>query len=553
MIRTLHIENYALIQESDILFNDGFVAITGETGAGKSILLGALGLLLGQRADLQVLGNAERKCVVEAEWDIHELDLERFFLDNDLDYDPVSLLLRREILPTGKSRAFINDVPTQLSVLKDLGARLIDIHSQHQTLTLTDSQFQRALLDQLSDMPELIPQYTEAFHQYIQLKHQLETLVSQTNNARQNADYLQFQLQELDQAKLIEGEQEELEAEQILLSHSETLTETLTSILQISSLNDTAALPSLNLSHSQLSKILPYCPELEPLSERLNSSIIELTDIFADIEHFYSRLQFSPERLQQVSERLDLIYHLEQKHHLPDLPSLINFREDTRAKLTLIESNDDQIQAVMEQVDKAFQKVQLLAQKLTSSRKKSARLIEQQVRPILANVGMPHAQLQVSIVPAADYSPNGHDSIAFLFNANQGGTLRELSKVASGGELSRLMLAIKSLIINRGLLPTIIFDEIDTGISGDISAAVGDIMRAMSRSMQVITITHMPQIAAQASQHLKVYKQDASGATTSHIRPLSQEERETEIAVMLSTNPPTAAALQTARELLARE
>ena len=554
MITHLHIENYALIQHTDIDFGPSMTAITGETGAGKSILLGALGLLMGQRADSQVLQDKEKKCVVEA------------FFDDDV-------ILRREILPSAKSRAFVDDSPVTLDQLRATAARLLDIHSQHQTLTLADSAFQRDLLDTLSPSAETgrapvstettdIPttqrrahgpslQYADAFAEYQRLKKHLEELTSADQQARREQDYHQFLFDELNEAHLVEGEQEELEQESSLLANAEGIKEALSTVLSLcDSDSGDSALSRLSASRQQLSRIASTHPDAQALSERMESSLIELKDILSEVESFNDRIAFSPDRQQQVDERLDLLYRLEKKHSVSTVQELIALRDELDEKLQAVAHLDEEIHAAMEAVDKVFAKVQQEAERLTALRQQAARQLEKEVLPLLSDLGMKEARLVVEVTPTSTYTPHGCDSIRFLFNANRGGELRELGKVASGGELSRLMLALKSLTARQSLLPTIIFDEIDTGVSGDISSRMAAILSGMGQHMQVIAITHLPQMAAVAADHLKVYKQVEADTTVSHIRPLTPDERVQEIAVMLSSDPPTESACQTARELL---
>jgi DNA repair protein RecN (Recombination protein N) len=550
MLTALHIENYALIRETDISFGPGFVAITGETGAGKSIMLGALGLLLGQRADSGVLADTGRKCVVEAQFDISDLGIEPLFAEADVDYDD-RLIIRREILPTAKSRAFVNDTPVQLPFLKTLGSHIVDIHSQHQTLTLADSQFRLALLDTLG-AGKATQAYTKAFAQYQSLKNQLEELTVAESQNRRDQDYLQFQYDELAAASLVEDEQETLEQESHLLAHAEGVREGLaTAATLLDDDSEQAILPRLRAAKAALSHIAAYHPDAEALMKRLDSALIELDDIDRELQLTTDAISYSPERQQQVDERLALLYRLEKKHGVDTVAALIALRDDLDTRLQSIASLGDRIQALMEQVDQAFATVQLTAEALTKARQQAGQLLAKQILPTLHELGMPEARFSVELTPTASYGSTGHDTVHFLFNANKGAALRDLSKVASGGELSRLMLAIKSMLTSRSLLPTIIFDEIDTGVSGDIAGAVGRIMCRMAEKMQVVAITHLPQIAARATQHLKVYKENETDRTVSRIRELDEPERVTELAVMLSSDPPTAAALQTARELMA--
>ena len=549
MLTSLHIENYALIQQSDITFDSGFVAITGETGAGKSIMLGALGLLLGQRADLAVLADKERKCVVEAQFDISGLGLNSLFEAEDIDYDDL-LVLRREILPSGRSRAFANDCPVQLPFLRSLASRIIDIHSQHQTLTLVDSDFRLSLLDTLG-AKEASEEYTKVYTTYSQLKHKLEQLTFEEAQNRKDADYLQFQFNELNEACLQSEEQVELEQESQLLAHAEAIREGIaTAASAFDDDTELALLARLRQAKNALSHVASYHPSIDGLLGRVDSSLIELDDIYYELQNVAESINYSPERQQQVDERLSLLYRLEKKHGVQTVNELIALRDEFDARLQSILSLDERIHDLMEQVDRTFDSVQKTADRLTEARRKAGDMLASNIIPTLHDLGMPEARFRVELVQQPVYGPTGHDCVQFHFNANRGGELRDLSKVASGGELSRLMLAIKSMLTTHLLLPTVVFDEIDSGVSGDISVAVGRIMCHMAERMQVIAITHMPQIAARAGQHLKVYKGIEADHTVSHIRQLSTDEQLTEVAVMLSSDPPTQAALQTAKELM---
>ena len=551
MLRSLHIENYALIQQSDITFDQGFVAITGETGAGKSILLGALGLLIGQRTDAKVLQNPERKCIVEATFSLPQLDLKQLFEDNDIDYNSDgSLILRRELLPSGKSRAFANDTPVSVAFLKTLGDHIIDIHSQHSTLLVGDSNFQTSLLDSLADNRKLLEGYHKKYHHYLQLKHQLEQLTSEEEQRRKEHDYNQFLFDELQQAALESDEQETLEQEARLLSNAEDIKTAISQTLELTDGDESGALSQLNMCKTLLSKLTDCHSEIDSLYKRLDSSLIELRDIVSSLDHLNDAISFSPDRQEQVNERLDLIYRLQKKHGVQTIDELLQIRDNLDQQLNLSGDIDRQIQETMEAVDEAYKQLQKDASALTASRKRAARDLEKQIIPLLSELGMSNAQMQVQLTPAPDFGPQGADRISVLFNANKGGQLRELSAVASGGEMSRIMLALKSLTARAAFLPTIIFDEIDAGISGDISVRVGRIMQQMSQSMQIIAITHLPQIAARANQHFKVYKINDNSRTASNIALLNSDERRHEIAVMLSAEPPTEAALKTAEELM---
>ena len=547
MLNTLHIENYALIQETDIIFDDSFTVITGETGAGKSILLGALGLLLGQRADTQVLYDKERKCVVEATFDIAGLSLQPLFEQYDADYDD-HLILRREILPSTKSRAFVNDSPANLQFLKELAPHILDIHSQYQTLTLTESLFQTQLVDSFSD-PALLPNYQTLYRQYVGLKHELERLTAQDAENNKVMDYNRFLFDELVAANLQDGEQQLLEEEATLLEHTGTIKESLGALNALCD-SDEGATARLLAARSELANVARYHSDIETLHQRLDSCVIELQDILSDAASLDDKMQFSPERQAFVTERLDLIYRLQKKHGVDTIEALLDIQHHLDQQLQEADNLDDRIREVMEQVDAAYANMQQAADCLTAGRRQAGLQLEMQLLPVLAQLGMASARIVVDIEPAVNYGAMGHDNVRLLFNANQGGTLRPLAEVASGGELSRLMLAVKSVVTKRNVLPTIIFDEIDSGVSGDISVAVGTIMRQMAQHMQVIAISHLPQIAAKASQHLKVAKALEGDRTISRIHELQPDERVTEVAVMLSSNPPTQAALQTARELM---
>ena len=552
MLESLHIENYALIRESDIAFGDGFTAITGETGAGKSILLGALGLVLGQRADTSALYDSQKKCIVEARFNIEGLGMDPLFAEHDLDYD-ATLILRREVLPSAKSRAFVNDTPVTLPVMKEVASRLVDIHSQHETLTLAESSFQTLLLDCFNSGNTARTDYQLKYRDYTTLKRKLEALMASEAQSRRDLDYNRFLFDELHNAALVAGEQEELERESELMEHTEVIKQTLGSVIESCSDSDDSALTRLQSAKTSLSRILAFHPDLEELFSRLDSSIIELRDIMSSIETVDGNLAFSAERQEYLTDRLDTIYRLQKKHNVDSVDALLLIENRLDEAIQAADSMDDQIKEAMEEVDRAYSLLQRQAEKLTALRRKSASLVEKQILPTLAALGMKDARLEVKISPAKEFGPLGGDEVTFLFSANKGSEPREIGKVASGGELSRLMLAVKSLISQATLLPTIIFDEIDTGVSGDIAVQVGSILHQMASHMQVIAITHLPQIAATATSQLKVYKVvegTDSQRTASHIRPLSTDERIHEIAVMLSSDPPTSAAQQTARELM---
>lgn len=551
MLTHLHIENYALIRQSDIDFEGGFVAITGETGAGKSILLGALSLLLGQRADTKVLYDPQRKCIVEAVFNITRDDIKALFESNDVDYaSDGEIIIRREILTNAKSRAFVNDTPVSVSFLKELGSHLIDIHSQHATLLLGDSTFQTSVLDSIGNNRAIVADYQTKYHKYIDNKHLLERLTAEEQQNRKDFDYNKFLYDELVQANLQEGEQEALEEESTLLANAENIKQSLSQVSELCDDEEDSALQRLNMSKSLLGKTASFHKEIDSLYGRLDSTLIELRDIVSTIEDIYEQVNFSPERQQAVEERLDTIYRLQKKHNVNSVAELLEIQNHLKSLINRVDDSDRMIHEIMEAVDKSFAEVQKAGEKLSASRKKAAKALERAIAPLFTDLGMENAALKAEVNRATEYGPNGNDSVMLLFNANKGGELRELGKVASGGEMSRLMLAIKSLTAQAGLLPTVIFDEIDSGISGDISVKVGRIMQRMAETMQVIAITHLPQIAARASQHYKVYKSEEKELTASNIRLLTNNERKYELAIMLSAEPPTKAALQTASELM---
>ena len=550
MLNSLHIENYALIQKTDISFAPGFVVITGETGAGKSILLGALGMLMGGRADTAVLADKECKCVVEAVFDItgFSFDIDPSLTDELMCED--QLILRREILPTGRSRAFANDMPVPLKVLGSMASQLVDIHSQNETAQLSNPTFRLALLDSLGDAVPLA-RYQSAFAHYHNLKVELERLTSEETKNRREQDFMQFQLDELVNARLVVGEQETLEQELQILEHAEAIRDgygEAASILDGD--DDYAVLMRLRDAKSALSRIASYHPDTEELLKRLDSSFIELDDINSCLQHVVSNFNYDSGRQQEVEERLAELYRLEKKHGVDGEEALLTIRDDLDDRLQSIASKDERIKSLMEDVDAAFTAMQSSADALAAERRKAGKILSESILPTLHSLGMPEARFAVELLPSDIYMHEGHETAVFLFNANRGGELRDMSTVASGGEKSRLMLAVKSMVNTRRMMPTVVFDEIDTGVSGDISVAVGTMMRRMAETMQVVAITHLPQIAARGTHHLKVYKETQSDRTVSRIRELTGDERVVEVATMLSNDPPTAAAMQTAKELM---
>ena len=549
MLQHLTIENYALIKSLDINFAKGFTTITGETGSGKSIILGALGLLLGQRADVQVLFEKERKCVVEATFDIKGLDLMSFFDDNDLDYDD-TLLLRREIQPSGKSRAFVNDTPASLQVMKELGGYILDIHSQHQTLTLKNSDFQLSLLDVMCSSQECKNNYKQEYNIYKKLKAELHTLEEQERKEKTDFDYHQFLFNELQQVQLQDGEQEQLEQEQTLLANAESIKSNLMAVIVACDDSDDAVVSRLQSCKTLLSKVAAYHSSIGELYNRFDSCLIELRDILSEIETIDSEIQYSPQRQEEVTQRLDAIYRLQTKHGVNTIAELLEVQNSLDDKLQMVSSFDGRIEEARKALSLSEKKLNALATQLTALRKEAGLMLQKQIQPILSDLGMKDAEFRVDISQTAGFMPTGCDEVSFMFNANKGGELREIGKVISGGELSRVMLAIKSLITSNSLLPTIIFDEIDTGVSGEISSKVGSIMKRMSATTQVFAITHLPQIAAKADSHLKVYKKVEADRTLSQMISLMGNDRVEEIAKMLSADKVTDSALATARELM---
>ncbi len=551
MLNQLTISNYALIDTLEIKFPAGLTLITGETGAGKSILLGALGLIVGQRADTGVLQDLTKKCSVEAVFNLSGMGMESFFSQNDLDFDN-STVIRREINPEGKSRAFINDTPVTLPVLKSLGEKLLDIHSQHQTLTLNDSDFQLSVLDAYAgNIPDLKVYLTD-YKALRATEARLGALSEQENASKRDQDYLQFQLNELEEAKLDAFKQEDCETELEMLNHSEEIKRQLGKASDGLSGGDINVLSSLAEIKGFLSQLAKYNPSISDLANRVSSSLIELKDIGKELEAIEGSIVFDPDRVGQLEAMLDTIYKLQLKHQVKTTKELIVLRDQFAERLLGISTLEAEIQKTEKEKQVLHASLMKKADLLSLKRKKAAPGIEKELLGLLSQVGMPDAILHAKCVamPEGILDSKGRDRVNFLFSANKGGEPKELSKIASGGELSRLMLSIKSLVARRTALPTLIFDEIDTGVSGDVADKVGNIMEAMAEGMQVVTITHLPQIACKGNSHLFVYKEIKNGKTYTRIRTLGKEERIQEIAKMLSTGQPTAAALKNAKELL---
>ena len=553
MVQTLHIENYALIEHLDIDLHTGFSVITGETGAGKSIILGAIGLLLGQRADSKSIKFGANRCVVEATFDLSRYHLDEFFEENDLDFDGTACIVRREITSTGKSRSFINDTPVQLTLLKTLGEQLIDVHSQHKNLLLSQENFQLNVLDILADNTTRLQAYKEAYQTYKELAKQYDEAVEASRRNRDNEDFLRFQYNQLVEAALKDGEQAELEAEQETLEHAEEIKQSLyaASNALCSNSDGIDALQQVKAGKQSMESILSVFPVVDELVKRLESCYIELKDIADEIEQKYDSIEYNPQRLDEVGERLNTIYTLQKKHHLDTVEQLIELQHDLERQLNLMDNSEDVLKQLCAQRDAQYKVAHDLAQQLSEKRKTIAVALEQRMVNMLQPLGMHNVQFNVEVAETSGLTPTGVDTVTFLFTANKSAMLQPISKVASGGEIARVMLSLKALIAGAVKLPTIIFDEIDTGVSGSIAEKMARIMREMGeQNRQVISITHLPQIAALGNFHYKVYKEDNEDATLSHIVELTPEQRVEEIAHMLSGETLTDAALQNARSLL---
>lgn len=552
MLQSIHIQNYALIDKLDIDFTPGFSVITGETGAGKSIILGAIGLLLGQRADVKAIKNGTSKCIVEARFCIASYGLEAFFQELDLEYDPEECILRREVYASGKSRAFINDSPASLNQMKALGEKLIDVHSQHQNLLLNKEGFQLNILDILAQDEKQLEAYKQVYRHYKDISNTLEELIIQAEKSRQDEDYLRFQLEQLEEASLHSGEQTELEQEAETLSHTEEIKANLYKAQQLIDGTEANGILSQTKDCQQaLQNISNVYPSASEWVERLRSCYIELKDIAHDLSVAEAETEFNPERLDYVNERLNLIYNLQQKHRVTTIEALLELAENYRHQLNDISSFDERIAELNQQKEALYNKVLEQARQLTNLRTKSAHHIEEQMKKLLIPLGMPNVRFAVELTSRKEPDLNGLDNVTFLFSANKNGALQNIASVASGGEIARVMLSLKAMIAGAVKLPTIIFDEIDTGVSGSIAEKMALIMRDMGRqNRQVISITHLPQIAARGTTHYKVYKKDTETGTNSYIHRLTPEERVKEIAHMLSGSVLTEAALNNARALL---
>ena len=550
MLRSLYIQNYALIEKLDIGFEPGFSVITGETGAGKSIILGAIGLLLGQRADVKSIRTNATKCIIEARFDISRYNLRPFFEENELDYED-ECILRRELYASGKSRAFINDSPAPLAQMKELGEQLIDVHSQHQNLLLNTEGFQLNVLDLLAHDDAILTAYQSAYKAWKQAQGDLDKLMEKIARDKSDEDYIRFQWQQLDEARLATGEQEALEQETEMLSHAEDIKAGLYQADQLFNNDENGLLSGLKACCNTLQSLQAVYPAAEELANRLESSYIELKDIADEISDREERVEFNPARLAEANERLNLIYSLQQKHHVDTVDELIALRDDYATRLASISSSDEELETLRKQCEELHDQVLRQASVLTQARQEAAREVERQMAQRLIPLGMPNVRFAVEMGERKEPGPHGSDTVSFLFSANKNGTLQNISSVASGGEIARVMLSVKAMIAGAVKLPTIVFDEIDTGVSGEIASRMADIMQEMADNQrQVISITHLPQIASRGRVHYKVYKQDNETETNSHIRRLTDEERMEEIAHMLSGATLTEAALNNARTLL---
>ena len=551
MLKHLYIKNYALIEQLDIDFETGFSVITGETGAGKSIILGAIGLLLGQRADSKAVKTGCQKCTIEAQFDISRYSLNEWFDENELDIEEGECIIRRELTATGKSRGFINDTPVTVQQMKELGEMLVDIHSQHQNLLLQKTDFQLSILDIIADNEQLRSDYHNTFTEYKKNVKELEELKQMLTDSREKEDLMRFQLEELTAANLTDGEQEELEQEQEAATHTEDIKMALYEADNMLN-GEGATLDLLRQANSKLSSVTSLYAKIEPLSERMESALIELKDIANEVAREAENIDFNPERMAMVEERLDMIYTLQRKHHKNTITELLQEQEHLSEIISGIDNSDEAIKDKEQLCQKLLDAASKLAEKLSQTRKKASAKIEKDICKRLEALGMPNVDFQIKI-DQGDLTSTGKDVVSFMFSANKGMALRPVAQVASGGEIARLMLSLKALISATVKLPTIIFDEIDTGVSGKIAEKMAEIMKEMGNSgRQVISITHLPQIAALGTYHYKVEKHDTKEITTTIMRQLSNEERIDEIAQMLSGSDITDAAKTNAKELLKR-
>ena len=550
MLKQLYIKNFTLIDELNIQMHSGFSVITGETGAGKSIILGAIGLLLGNRADSKSIKAGRDRCVIEAHFDLSKYDMQQFFTDNDIDEDLSDTIIRRELTATGKSRAFINDTPVSLTKMRELGEQLVDIHSQHQNLLLQKEDFQLNVVDIIAQDEKQRKNYEAAYNQYKQANQKLNALKAEIEKNRENEDFLRFQFKELDEAQLQNGEQEELEQEYEMLSHSEDIKTALYQADNHLSGDDGNIIERLKQASEQLANIKDVYPEVTELLERIDSSYIELKDIAQEINGLTDHVEFDPARLETINERLDKLNSLQQKFHVRDLGELIETYHQLEEQLSHIDHSDEDVEALEQEVAQLLEKAQKLAKELTAIRTKAAKKVEEEMKQRLIPLGIPNVRFSISLTEKP-LCHDGGDKVSFLFSANKSTPLQPVTQVASGGEIARVMLSLKAMISGAVKLPTIIFDEIDTGVSGKIAEKMAQIMVEMgNHERQVLSITHLPQIAAMGSHHYKVSKEETDEGTISRMTELSQQERVQEIAQMLSGSDVSEAALANAKELL---
>lgn len=550
MLQQLYIKNFTLIDELNIELHPGFSVITGETGAGKSIILGAIGLLLGQRADSKSIKQGADRCVIEAHFDLSRYDLKPFFDENDIEYDDHDTIIRRELTAAGKSRAFINDTPVALTMLKELGDQLMDVHSQHQNLLLNKQDFQLNVVDILANDSKELEAYQQSFANYQQKTKELNQLREEIERNRQNADFLQFQFEELEAAHLMEGEQEELEQQSETMSHAEDIKTALYEADNALNGEEYGVVSQVKSAYNALNGISKVMPKTAELTERLDSCRIELKDIAEEVSQLLERTDFDPAELENINNRLDRLYELEKKYHAESVEELIEQRDNLKQKLLHIENSDEAVSEMEKEVAHLRSLCAQRAETISKMRQATAQQMRNQLAQRLEALGMPHARFDVSITKT-ELGKNGQDNVAFLFSANTSTPLQPVSQVASGGEIARVMLSLKAMISGAVKLPTIIFDEIDTGVSGKIAEKMAQIMQEMGRTeRQVISITHLPQIAALGSHHYRVSKEETKNGTVSHMTELTNEERITEIAQMLSGSDVSDAAIQNAKELL---
>ncbi len=549
MLAKLFVQNYALIKELELEFENGLTIITGETGAGKSILLGALSLILGSRADTSVLLDKNQKCVVEGTFRIEEYELNEFFISNELDYEPASII-RREINPAGKSRAFLNDTPVTLNLLKEFGDRLIDIHSQHQTLMLNDNSFQMNVIDSFAGTVKLRNTFRLAYSRFLALKREYSGAKELADKNKSDLEYYRFQYNQLEEAGLKAGEAEELEAEQELLSHAGEIKLALSGASLLFSENETSVLSMLREAKIMLGRIKSFLPEIEELLTRTESSLIELDDLAAEIGKLSISIEADPLRLSRVNDRLDIIYSLIQKHRVSNLEELITRKDEIFNFIKSVISSDERLAELETIVGNEISNLKVLSREISEMRAAVIPEVESKITELLKQLGMPNAKFRISLSQSEEFTASGIDHADFLFSANKQVAPENLAKVASGGELSRVMLSLKSLLTRNNSLPTIIFDEIDSGVSGEVADKVGQILAGMGKYMQVVNITHLPQVASRGTRHYHVYKDDTDSSTFTRVKLLSPEERILEVARLLSGSEVTETAMKNARELL---